>query len=113
MKRDWDQIRRILIALEESQGGMIRASDFDDPEPVVNYHMNLMIQAKLVEGQCVVNNAHVRSCRVERMTWKGHELLDSIRQQSAWNRIKKAAMDKGVDLTLDAIMVLAKNLLSS
>ena len=51
MKRDWDQIRRILIALEESQGGMIRASDFDDTEPVVNYHMNLMIQAKLVEGQ--------------------------------------------------------------
>lgn len=110
MKRDWDQIRRILIKLEESVGE-IRASDFDDPEEVVDYHMNLLIEAGLVEGRCVVTRSQVRSCRIERMSWNGHELLDTMRNQSMWNRIKESAMDKGISLSFEVIMSLAKNLI--
>lgn len=111
MKRDWDQVRRILLAVEESPGGQIRASDFmDDDEGEINYHMNLLIEAGIVDGMCVTTKSSVRSCRVNRMTWKGHELLDSIRKQSAWNGIKKMAIDKGVGLTIDTIFTLAKRL---
>lgn len=107
MKRDWDQIRRILLAVE-SASGETRASDFDDPEFVVDYHMNLMIEAGLVEGRCVVTRSQIRSCRIERMTWKGHELLDTIRNQSMWGRIKEAAIERGLSLSFDAILALAK-----
>ncbi len=45
---------------------------------------------------------------IHRMTWEGHELLDSIRGDTAWNRIKSVAKEKGVDLTVDAIKMIAK-----
>ena len=111
MKRDWDQIRRILLAVEASTEE-VRSTDIDDREDIVDYHMNLLIDAKLVEGKCVVMRDTIRSCRIQRMTWKGHELLDTIRNQSAWNRIKDAALDKGVSLSFDAIMAIAKGVFS-
>lgn len=41
------------------------------------------------------------------LTWSGHELLDSIRQDSTWAYVKRTAIQKGVDLTFDAVISLA------
>ncbi len=45
---------------------------------------------------------------VLRLTWSGHELLDQLRNDTFWNRLKKAAEEKGLALTLESIGVLAK-----
>lgn len=108
LRRDWDTVREILLAIESSESG-VRAADFDN-EDEANYHMNLLIQGGIVEGQCVLSKTHIRSCRLKGMTWRGHELLDQIRHKSAWQRIKQAASDNGVSLTVEIIAKLATNL---
>ena len=74
-----------------------------DPEACA-YHMHLMIEAGLAVGTVVGMNQYVR---LSRMTWAGHELLDSIRKDTVWNKIKETARVKGVDLGIDAVKAIA------
>lgn len=111
MKRDWDTVRRILTRLEEMPSGELRPDDFADDEDVTNYHMNLLIEARLVEGACQVSRTNINRCKLTRLTWNGHELLDSIRRDSIWNRIKTKAQEKGIDMTFDVIAALAKQVM--
>jgi hypothetical protein len=105
MKRDWDCIRAILVALEDKAD----ATDWMPPSAVpsfdaltVAYHMNLMIEAGLIEGTC--RNAEM--CLAKSMKWEGHELLDKIRSETVWNQVKKMAREKGVALSFEAVKIL-------
>ena len=44
----------------------------------------------------------------EALTWRGHELLDNIRSETVWKRIKSTAAEKGLDLTVDVVKTIAK-----
>ena len=45
---------------------------------------------------------------ITRLRWEGHELLDSMRGDTTWNRIKATAREKSVDLTVDTIKMIGK-----
>lgn len=92
MKRDWDLIRELLIAVEDLPDTTSRLNanaitDYDTN--IVNQHIQLLNQSSLIR-----NNL---------LTWEGHEFLDNIRQQSAWNKIKSIVRDKGLDLSYEAL----------
>jgi hypothetical protein len=42
------------------------------------------------------------------LTWAGHDLLDTIRSKTVWERIKYTAKEKGIELTFDAVKELGK-----
>lgn len=112
MRRDWDLIRTILLRVEESSSGKEVSSNElkSADEGAVAYNMLLLIKAGLAEGggrDDTVPNA-LPYAFIHRLTWAGHELLDGIRGDTVWNRIKATAKEKGVDLTFDAIKVIAK-----
>jgi hypothetical protein len=113
MKRNWDIIRKIMIKLEElpSEGSQL---DSDAICGVDNeaafYHMRLMIEAGMAVGSCpeMLGRCHGF---LFRLTWEGHEMLDKIRQESIWNKIKEAARVKGLDLSVDVVKAIALNIL--
>jgi hypothetical protein len=114
MKRDWDCIRAILVALEEKgdAASLVHPSaiaEFD--AETVSYNMNLMIQAELIEGRCIKGAA--LQCVAQSMTWEGHELLDKIRSEKLWNRIKTLAREQGVTLSFQAVKILGTHALES
>jgi hypothetical protein len=114
MKRDWDVIRAILIKVEEGAGDKEVASGDFKPldEGLVAYNMWLLIESGMAEGGGrEPGSMGAPYAFVTRLRWPGHELLDSIRGDTVWNRIKGTAKDKGVDLTVDAIKILAKTIL--
>jgi Hypothetical protein (DUF2513) len=41
------------------------------------------------------------------LTWAGHELLETMRSKPVWERIKKIAADKGIELSFEAVKMLA------
>jgi hypothetical protein len=110
MKRDWDVIRSILLKVEEGTGEKEVSSPDLKPmdEALVAYNMWLLIESGMVEGGGREPGSGPPHAFVHRLRWPGHELLDSIRGDTVWNRIKATARDKGVDLTLDAIKAIAK-----
>jgi hypothetical protein len=52
---------------------------------MVSYHMHLMMQAELVEGDCSHALSGPLNCWATAMTWEGHELFDKIRSETVWN----------------------------
>ena len=111
MKRDWDVIRKILIAIEESTDSIMN-SDIADTTAIdaetVGYHCKLLIDAGLIEGNCTdLIGAPVTRCLIHRLTWAGHEFLDQIRQPKLWNAIKATAKSKSLDLSFDVLKAIS------
>lgn len=42
------------------------------------------------------------------LTWLGHEFLDKIRNETAWNKIKNIVKSKGVDMSFDVIKIVGQ-----
>jgi len=112
MKRDWDIVRKILMALENIQDTTSvmepgAVSGYDNE--IVSYHMKLLMEAGFIEGNCrdFTINAPLH-CWATRLTWKGHEFLDRIRSDTVWNRVKGLARERGLSLSLDVIVMASK-----
>lgn len=116
MQRNWDVVRKILIKLEElgTTTSFLHQDQVNgyDPE-LVAYHMQLLGEADLIKANCHITTAGLLECAAHRMTWKGHEFLDHIRQDTVWNQVKRTAREKGIDLSIDVIVNIAKTYISS
>src|SRR5437773_5805870 len=116
MKRDWDCIRAILIALDEKgdTASTLRPNDVENfDSDAVSYNMRLLIDAGLIRGTCIQpTNGSVR-CVAFEMKWEGHELLDKMRSDTLWNKIKSAARERAIPLSFDAVKILATEAIKS
>ncbi len=111
MKRDMDLARNILIALADEPRGHI-----DTRKDAVNYHLEMLVQKKFVNGIAVSqahNGRYYITLTNPKLTWEGHEFLDTIKSQTVWDKIKNVIKDKGVDLSVEAIKIAAPNVLAS
>jgi hypothetical protein len=107
MERNWDMIREILIKFEElgPETGAIQLSAFP-PEKAYeySYHMELLIEAGLIDGQMVKTmGRHAQGFLARRLTWEGHEFLDAIRSDTVWNKTKKSFVKGGLSMTFDLV----------
>lgn len=108
MKRNWDLIRKILIEVEElgNTQSVVEHVDGTDSE-AVSYHIHLMIDSGLVEGQCSQGMDGPLRCFASALTWEGHEFLDKIRSATMWNKIKSVVREKSLPMTFDVIKAAA------
>lgn len=111
MQRDWDLVRKILLAVEaqETVTGRVEPTSIQgyDQEKVV-YHMIIMSEAGFIrvrESKSINQPAY---CIGLSLTWEGHEFLDNIRQDNLWQKVKGTVKDKGLDLSFDVIKLAAK-----
>jgi hypothetical protein len=113
MQRNWDVIRKILIKLEEKSdlNSSISVDEVDGYDThSVGFHMQLLNEAGLIEA---VKNGISGGWKANSIRWAGYELLDKIRQDTVWNKVKATAREKSIDLSFDAIGIIANKILSS
>lgn len=112
MKRNWETIRELLTKVEECTlpTDLVRLDSFpSDRAAEISYHMTLLIEAGLVNGQVSKTiGPEVKDFIVQRLTWEGHEFLDSIRSDTVWQKTKKTFVDQGVSMTFDLVKEVAK-----
>lgn len=104
MKRDWDVIRQVLSEVES--GDRHKLQFHESKDPMATEHAFLLFDAGYIkavnattfDGRALIN---------PELTWEGHDLLDTIRSKSVWERIKQLAKEKGVELTFDSVKLLA------
>lgn len=116
MKRNMDLIRHLLLYLEEKPDpSLVKAEDivaegFSAGE--VQYHLNLMFQAGLINGEDVRSTTSARLISVLPfdLTWQGHEFLEAIRDPEIWRQAKAGASRAGT-AGIDFIWSIAKALL--
>lgn len=109
MKRNMNKVRELLIKIEET--GVDDTYYTDDQEEC--YHLRIMKDGGLVEGWVADDGVDGMTAEITRMTWKGHEFLDAIRDDGVWEKVKTHFKEKGVGMTIDAICTVAGNILSA
>ena len=111
MKRNWEIIREILIKLEQMQPerGSLCLSDFPEGQAYeYSYHVELLMEAGLIHGEMSKELcADTSDFFAVRLTWQGHEFLDSIRSDSVWNKTKITFGKQGISMTFDLIKSVA------
>lgn len=110
MKRNWDIIRNILLAVEQlpDEHSQINSDEFLDMDSVdAAWHIRIMLDAGLIEGDCsrLMGSA---CCYATGLTWAGAELLDHVRHEAIWDSIKQASREKCVDMSMSGIVSLAR-----
>lgn len=107
MKRDWDLIKKILIHIEEwPPDHMPSEVEINDIEPeIVSYHVKILHNGDLIEAFDV--SSQECAWYAIGLTWKGHEFLDAIRNESVWSKVKSKLAAAGGSLPIEVIKTLA------
>lgn len=98
MKLDLNLLRLILLYIEEN------ADDYNHiyiKEPIIDgytlneiiYHVKLLIDGEYIIAEMVGINEN--KVRVRRLTLKGHEYLENIKNKYIWDEIRKDLELKG------------------
>lgn len=121
MKRDMDLIRDLLLKIEGGQ----RSFDLLTPEiaeilgqdgagkmpreqsELMEYHLALLDDAGLITIQAKLSGA---VWQIAKITWAGHDFLDTIREPAIWRETKAGAKQAG-GFSIDLLKALAKGLL--
>lgn len=129
MKRDMDLIRVILMDIEanENINGKFTISDADfgatgADRTALQYHLRLLMDAGYIEGKDLLQSTKdskldVHRMMVEegapilvtRMTWDGHDFLDTVRDSKVWEKTKDALQGVG-GVGIDTIKDVAKEI---
>lgn len=113
MKREMDLCRRILLEIEksnESPLGWTEISLEDYSEEQVSYHIQLLDEAGLIEGEDVSTMA-AHCWKAKRLTFVGHDYIDTIRDEGVWVQSKQVATKAG-GWTLEILVGIAKELIT-
>jgi hypothetical protein len=97
MVRDMGLLRELLLKLEALpvREGDILALDGDTPElavegvsaQAINYHLALIREAGFVDSPGSVALT-AKGINFRRLSWRGHEFLDTIRNPEVWRETK-------------------------
>lgn len=130
MRRDWDIIRGVLLALEEER--LVDYTDngcFNDPdcakaiatgkeasEVFGEYRRLVMYNTQLLLDEGFISSSTLDPDGINdgyRLTMKGHDLLDTLRDRSLWKTIKTKAASSGRALSWEFIKAILPILLKS
>ena len=102
MKRDMDLIRKILITIEEAPPGFVKFNGEDAR------HVELMVDAGLLFASIVPAGRGDIYANVERLSWAGHDFLNSMRDETIWRKAKEKVLIPGASWTFDILKEWAK-----
>lgn len=124
MKLDYDCVRSILLELEEKPRfseelrltptpveEIFEALDRYSDEDIL-YSIEIMKDAELIKANLQYGSISFITGYVSGITYKGHELLDSIRDRKIWQRLKQLLSAAGAT-TFDIIIDVAKDIIKS
>lgn len=118
MKRDWEIIRAVLLKLEgaPSANTVLRPDHMREyPEQEVAYNMRLLHQAGYLKGSFLESSSNgvINAAIVKHLTNAGHELLDTIRNETVWEKTKATFQSRGIDMTFDLVIAVGKKIMAS
>ena len=119
MTRNWEIIREILLRLESTNtpNAYVNANSFDGlPEQEVAYNMRLLSEAGYIEAKITSSSSgdgKINVALANRLTNVGHDLLDTMRNESVWNKVKEKFTSNGIDMTFDLVVSVGKKIIEA
>ncbi|WP_432646630.1 DUF2513 domain-containing protein [Mitsuokella sp.] len=118
MKRDLDLMRNILLRIEAFDpkcGHAIRLltfKDLCDDLPMLSLQIELLIDAGFIEVDSeIALDDYTKDFIISRITFAGYEYLDSVRNDTIWESVKKRLASIGGEASIDIVKSLASSML--
>lgn len=105
MKRDLDLVREIMLVLEDK---MEYGKNFQSQQLIeimqdktltmdkLAYHVGLLVESDLIRAkEYKYQSSDSTEYLINTITSQGQDFLDTIRQETTWNKIKEKASDIG------------------
>lgn len=110
MQRDWDIVRELLLAVEALEPGQtlpLRGFPRDRVDEI-NHHALLLHEAGLIDAGFFESLSEGASLnQISRLTWEGHEFLDTIKSDTVWNMARATIQEKTGSMTFEVVKALA------
>jgi len=104
MKRDLDLARQILLAVEARPAGArpvpVTIDGHSDLE--VADHVRLLVEAGLLDA-LDASSFSGPAWLVRRLTWEGHDFIETARVESIWLKAKTIVLRKGGALSFEVL----------
>lgn len=114
MKRNLDLIRHILLVIETNEDEFLTEISFTSEqynENMVAYHIKLLLDAEYIIANVVEADAgEFVLCIVDRMTNRGHDYLDSVRNDTVWQKTLEKIKGTVGSASLDVIKTVASKI---
>lgn len=113
MKRDMDLIRKLVITIEDHPSGFapseLKIEGHTEEE--VSYHLWLMLQAGLIEGEDITyGGCNSPIAMATSLSWAGHEFASLARSDTVWNQAKTKIKDTVGSVSLAIFTELLKSI---
>ncbi|MDO9632616.1 MAG: DUF2513 domain-containing protein [Humidesulfovibrio sp.] len=107
MGRDWERIRKIVLAVEDHPAGYAPDLAFDGyTSEQIGYHCYLLADAGFAKG---LDNTTLGSDSpqwiISHLTSAGHDFAEASRNDSVWASAMKLIKDKAGTVTADVLKV--------
>jgi hypothetical protein len=117
MKRDMELIRELLLAIEAIDSpDVFQATSklqVNSTREDMIYNLKLMVDAGFLLADPLDTLVGTSDILIRRMTYEGHEFLDSARSESIWSAAKETITKKGLSLESVGFGVLTQVLASA
>lgn len=107
MKRDMDLVREILLFLEDDnkeyydgEDGtymLINIEGYSKKE--VDYHLTIMKDEEYLKGDLPFAEGKFITHSGVRISWKGHDFIDTFQSDTIWNKTKEQIVKKGLKIS--------------
>lgn len=77
------------------------------------YSISNLGQAGFIEHSVTYLDGAVYYCSISYITFAGHQYLESIKNETIWNRIKSTLSERSLGMSFDLIQTVASSLIQS
>ena len=114
MKRDMDIVRAILVVVETQEAGVhisgVPTVGEASAETVAE-HIRIMKDADLLYAEVIGSSDQGYVVHIFGLTWKGHDFLESVRNDTVWQKVCGKIKDVGAGMTIELVKELATSYL--
>ena len=115
MKRDMDLIRLILLEIEKEVDGEpvmgLTVEGYNMQQ--VAYHCRLLEERGFIDDYSPeYGDGELLDFAVGKLTWEGHEYLDTVRDNSFWGMVKTMMSKKAIPVTLKFVVATAEEIVN-
>ncbi len=105
-----DLVRELLIQITDNN-----LQPHEEWSDEVIYHLKMLSDVGYIKGVAFMqtDQGWIAAPSNPQLEWFGHEFLETIRERSIWDKVKKMAKEKGVGLTIDSITKIASTVVTS
>jgi hypothetical protein len=104
VKRDMELIRLLLLNVEHEEGDNDKPVIEGYSDQALGHNCALIIEAGLAHGEVLEDERGVpRGAVLLRLTWAGHDFLDSTRDSTTWNNAKNVVLKQGASWTFEML----------